>query len=460
MAGIVLIWAILTLPLIGHIQEFKWEEGRHFFAAQSILRSGNFFSYTVQGERFIIRPPFYIWVVTVFAKLFGSLNSISLRLPSALSSLIMGLSIYMFLKGRSSPEAAFFASLCFFTFPNTFQQSTVGEIDMFLAMTLFLAILLWVRIYSVKLFRIRDALWFTFCLMIANLVKWPTFSIILSASLLMTMFLEQKTATVRILVLSTAIAILPVLIWCVHNYRPGDSSLFFYLMTKLGSPISLRAYVGHKWQLLGEILEDFSPWIFIAPIFILMNVFGKKRIRENSLFLMFVIYVLVSVLIVLVSPNTRPYYLTPVSPVLAIMMGYLYFDFKEKGSRRFLSALRLLVLCLVSYGIFYNINFIATAKEKHSYNQKNAQIIDQYVKDNIIYLPDVYFMNQVIYLKSRYKFISLKPDFFVGKDRLFMIRERDYVQLLSQPFVRKDKLLTVASLDYGNAGKAFLIRTV
>lgn len=455
--ALVLLWGALCLPLLGSTNEFKWEEGRDFFAAQSVLQGHDFFSFTVQGERFI-RSPFFIWVVVGFAKILGSLNEITLRLPAALSVLAAGLFIYFHLRHRLSFESAFFAAGCFMTFPDVFAFSSIGEMATLMSLVILISVISWWRIYESPHIRVRDVTLFTSLLIIGNLTYWPTFPMILCAALFLSALLEKKFELVKVLVLSSVISIIPIAAWCIHNYQRGNGIIFIHEMTRLEMPITWTQYILQRKEILSGIMTGFSPWLPIAFYFILCMIYKGKagKYFYNGLFT----FVLLFVAVVVLTPQARPRFLIVCSPIVALVMGYAYFYFQKNGNARLVKTLQFLVIILVMIAIFYNSNFVITSNTEHSYNRKNAKIIDRVADGHVVYFGDLCFMNQAIYVKTKYRFISSKNFFneeYMKEDALVLIRSSDYDQLKTNAAARRRALSTIAVLPYPSKFKSGIL---
>lgn len=76
-----------------------WDEARTATNALEMLRNNNFFVTYFNGrpDLWSTKPPFFLWVVVLFFKIFG-VNELSLRLPSAIAASITTLGIYFFSK--------------------------------------------------------------------------------------------------------------------------------------------------------------------------------------------------------------------------------------------------------------------------------------------------------------------------------------------------------------------------
>lgn len=60
------IWFIIILaflPIIIFRDFTPANEGRYLIIADEAIRSGNFFSFTLHGEPYADKPPFYLWLV-------------------------------------------------------------------------------------------------------------------------------------------------------------------------------------------------------------------------------------------------------------------------------------------------------------------------------------------------------------------------------------------------------------
>lgn len=79
------IWLIIMLaflPILIFRDFTPANEGRYLIIADEAIRSGNFFSFTLHGEPYADKPPFYLWLVMLCRWISGGHYMILLSLLS------------------------------------------------------------------------------------------------------------------------------------------------------------------------------------------------------------------------------------------------------------------------------------------------------------------------------------------------------------------------------------------
>lgn len=79
------IWFVIILvflPILILRDFTPANEGRYLIIADEAIRSGNFFSFTLHGELYADKPPFYLWLVMLCRWILGGHHMILLSLLS------------------------------------------------------------------------------------------------------------------------------------------------------------------------------------------------------------------------------------------------------------------------------------------------------------------------------------------------------------------------------------------
>jgi 4-amino-4-deoxy-L-arabinose transferase-like glycosyltransferase len=102
--GIVaLLWAAIFLPGLG-TPELKGEEGRRILPALSMLEFGDWVVPFMEGRPYVRKPPLINWAIATAVRLSGSRSEFVVRLPSALSVLVLAWAAMLF--GRDAITGA------------------------------------------------------------------------------------------------------------------------------------------------------------------------------------------------------------------------------------------------------------------------------------------------------------------------------------------------------------------
>ncbi|MFO8054392.1 MAG: glycosyltransferase family 39 protein [Bacteroidales bacterium] len=102
--GAVLLQNLNKLPLLE-------DEALNGLIALEMSYSGDLIKATTAGEHYFNHPPLYHWILLFFFNLFGSVNTIILRLPVVLSLLGFILALFFYLKRHFGGQTALLTAL-------------------------------------------------------------------------------------------------------------------------------------------------------------------------------------------------------------------------------------------------------------------------------------------------------------------------------------------------------------
>jgi 4-amino-4-deoxy-L-arabinose transferase-like glycosyltransferase len=107
---VVAIWAAIYLPALGSL-ELKGEEGRRILPAVAMLENGDWIVPQIGGAPYVSKPPLVNWLVAGSFALFGAQNEWTARLPSAVSVLLLALTLLYIAQPALGSRGSFFAAL-------------------------------------------------------------------------------------------------------------------------------------------------------------------------------------------------------------------------------------------------------------------------------------------------------------------------------------------------------------
>lgn len=95
LVAVVAFAAISFLAGLGHGVLRHGDEGRFVIAAREVLAGGPWLVPTTLGEPLVIKPPLFVWLVALAAKVHGRLDELAARLPVALSAIATAGALYL-----------------------------------------------------------------------------------------------------------------------------------------------------------------------------------------------------------------------------------------------------------------------------------------------------------------------------------------------------------------------------
>jgi len=140
---IILIFAIVLVIVdmlfFNHLVELRAEEPRRAIVAIEMLETGEYVVPHIHGETYYNKPPVFNWLLAGSMSVFGT-GEWAVRLPGALSYLLIGFIIFFVLKKQVSRESGVFGAFAFFTVSDLLFYGGVnlGEIDIFYSLIIVL----------------------------------------------------------------------------------------------------------------------------------------------------------------------------------------------------------------------------------------------------------------------------------------------------------------------------------
>ncbi|MBI5096026.1 MAG: glycosyltransferase family 39 protein [Candidatus Hydrogenedentes bacterium] len=138
-------WVLLVLACfvaffeLGHRDIVTDTEGMRAAPAAEMLRSGDFVIPTLNGERYLAKPPLLYWTIAGAYKLTGSITALTARIPSALSGILLALAAYLVFRREAGEMAARWTAFTLIASPYVLERMRLAEIDIPLTLMTFLA---------------------------------------------------------------------------------------------------------------------------------------------------------------------------------------------------------------------------------------------------------------------------------------------------------------------------------
>jgi len=144
-------WELLLLvALVGAIYfsrlgavPFRGEETRWARVAWEMKETGDWIVPRQQGEVFPDRPPLNSWCIALASMATGDMDRVTVRLPTALATLLTVLVLYAYCSQFLSRWGAFAAGLLYATFPQILQLGQFAESDAIFTLCVTSSLLAW-----------------------------------------------------------------------------------------------------------------------------------------------------------------------------------------------------------------------------------------------------------------------------------------------------------------------------
>ncbi len=298
--------------------------------AREMLASGDWVWPTCNGQPRLVKTPLSYWLVAGSAKLTGSVDELTARLPNIIFAVLSAAAILYFVNRCVSFRAALICAAVWATSLGYIRYAHNARPEM--AMTFFI-VLAFLSFYcavtaqsSKRQVAYMLVFWLSFAL--ANLAKGPAPLPLVLIPLFFYIAIFRKWRTLPgllpiigpliflAIVLPWPLAITQKLNWDIGlwktefvdrflgNYRPGGKSLYYYLL---------------------RMFQFVVPWVVFLPMALagpFYRVWNKKRPLMQFLWLWFV----VDIVFLTISGGKRQHYILPLMPAMAVLIGILIED--------------------------------------------------------------------------------------------------------------------------------------
>ncbi len=475
-----LLWNLGIYPLY-------LEEPRRAVVALEMFLTGNYIVPTIMGELYFAKPPLFNWILVVSSKILDGFSEFSVRFPTVVSLIFIGLFHFLITKKTLGKEVAFFSSLLFITSGNIlFYFSLLGEIDIFYSLLIYLLL---VSIYW--FYRKNPVLMFVFPFLFASLgflTKGFPSIVFLYVSLFVFLFFEKKLNLLlyKWHLVGIFIFSLPVSLYFFLYSTEYPLKEYLIFLWKESSQRTLienhfKAFFIHLFEFPLKTFLAIFPWSFL---FLFISKKGLKELWEIPFLRYSVLIYISNYLVYWISPGANQRYVYMLFPFLLTVLIYLYFreknPLKEK-TLKLLFSLLILTFSVISFslpfikqlktldyifpvsiifGLIFLVLFFRILKKPVYYMV--ISLLWFRVLFDTVYLP-VKAKSGTSFLEKKFgikvaKITDEKNLFYFGKDRvdyglLFYI-ERERGEILKRSLKLKRKDFYLSKVNYIKGFKA------
>jgi len=116
-------------------------EGQRAAPPAEMLRTGDYIVPTLNGERYLAKPPLLYWAIVPVYRLTGGPSELGARIPGALCAIALVLCVYLFLRNVAGERHARWAALMTGIAPYVLERARWTQLDVPLTFAMFLAII-------------------------------------------------------------------------------------------------------------------------------------------------------------------------------------------------------------------------------------------------------------------------------------------------------------------------------
>lgn len=350
--GLLFVICLSTLlPVLGLSHFHTKGEPREAIVAVSMLQDGNWILPRNNGGDIAYKPPMYHWLTALTSSVFnqGEVNEYTSRFPSALATIIIACTMFLFYAKRSSNyNAAFLSAILFLSAFEVHRAATAARVDMVLTVFIVLALFQLYRWYENGLKGFP--LWAILYMSAATLTKGPV-GIVLPCLVAGVFLFLRKEPFLRVCgkLIGAALAscLLPALWYYVAYQQAGKEFLDLVIEENFDRFTGNMSYSSHNappFYYLYITLAGFLPWTLLVVISLfalsykrtgqttkgwLKGLFG--RISEMSSPRLFSLTAILVILFFYLIPDSkRSVYLLPIYPFISYFLAeYMHYLVQE-----------------------------------------------------------------------------------------------------------------------------------
>ncbi len=306
------------------------KESRRARIAQEMVETGNWLIPTLEGKTTLTKPPLYYWSVALLSLKTG-VTEFTARVPSAVAG--VGTIVLTFLLGNLffNRKAGFISAFALMTANFFMHEARYAEMESMLTFFVIGSIFFFFKGYND---RPRATAWFSLCWLMMGLgmiTKGPfalTFPLIPITGYLW--IHKEKKLLIRKPFLFGIIFFLAVTLpWPIAVLKYYPQYLVLVFEETIGRTITGFAHREPLYYYFTQLDSTLFPWIFFLPFSIVL-IYSKKLIswKRNNMFLL--IWIFGNIIFLSLSKSKRDYYLYPVTPAVALLIGSTWQAFWEK----------------------------------------------------------------------------------------------------------------------------------
>ena len=315
-------------------QPLYLEEPRRTMVAMEMVENGNLIVPTQLGAFYYKKPPGFNWVLIASATLFGGFNEFAMRLPTVLSTI--GIGVLLFLIGRRyvSEDFSWLSALLFICGGAIFFYfSSLAEIDLFYSLITFGSFMALFHFY-------QKEKWWVLFLLTYGLGAFGTLtkslpSVLFTGLSILAYFLYKRNFKKLISPMHLAGMLLYLLIVGGYLYAYSRyNGLTDYFANILGDSTErtmlekgFLSLVSHIFTFPLDILIDILPASFLLLFLIRRDIW--QLVKSNELITFSAIVFLVNIPVYWLSPGARQRYIYMLYPLLVMIFTYAYINRSE-----------------------------------------------------------------------------------------------------------------------------------
>jgi hypothetical protein len=408
----------------------------------------------VPGKVWYEKPPLFMWMMAGAMKLMG-FSSFAAKLTSAVFGFSLILLVYLMSKQMFGKVTGFFSAFALLTTTHYLYYSRMAMLDVTATFFISLALVIFYlsKTSEKRYFLILSGISVGLAVMVKGVVGLLPLLVIFFYELYLLLTKQQKISGKIILnyfliVISSCVIFLP---WHFEMYRRfGNAFVNNYIIYHVWDRATIEIEDKGRplaWYLI--VLKVSMRLSFVALLAAFPYALFKAAKRDNGLAFL-VIWALVIFLFFSVAKSKLVWYIIPVYPVLAIILGYFISRFlnaisgfvKESYRNMFKICVVFLLIVLSLFYLFLNKELVYTS-DLTGPQVELLQLKDNYFGiDKTVYLDRMELPLSLYYTNGPFKDVDFNPE---KKERVPIVKYNEQLILLTKKGRYSD---TVAGYTY------------
>jgi len=325
-SGVLWVFVLATLLFTWNLWGYDlWAPDEPFFGegAREMVADGQWLVPHVNGVVSTDKPPLFFWLIALFSLPFGSVSSVTARLPSVLAALLtLGLTM-RFARKTADQKTSLLAGVLLVTTYMFLDKARSSQIDALLCLLILIALSAFASFRAEHMPGRRAGLIFWAACALAVLAKGPVGLLLPLGISLLTLALDRDLGRWRRFApIAGPLAFFSVLApWLIAvTFWAQDYSVWGALQKHfLNRAIHGMHHAQPFWYYAGVIPHALLPWSLLLPGALFFA--WRRRHQPTDRFLL--VWALFVIIFFSISTEKRDLYILPAVPALALMSARL-----------------------------------------------------------------------------------------------------------------------------------------
>jgi len=419
---LVVISLVLIFARLGVNHLIPWDEAIYAKIAKNMVVKDEFINmYWKSSAIWFEKPPLMMWSMAFFMKLIG-FSSLATRLPSAIFGFGTVILTYLLSKKLFGKIVAYFSAFSLVTGVHYLYYSRAAMIDV--AATFFITLSVYLFLLAKEkhktLFYLLTGLSTGLAIMAKGAIGFLPFVIMVGYDLYLIFFKIEKDwkklfLSYAYMVLSALTVALPWHLIMYNRYGKAfiDNYLIYHVFNRATQAIEDKGQPFFWYVMVMRVSMRiwFLAFIGSLPIFVI------KTLRKQKAYTLFLAWFLVVFLLFSWSNSKIVWYIIPLYPAVAIMVGVFIDEVYKAISQRFekLKNPNVLFLCIFMSTVFYLSYLFFNKDMVYTADLTGAEAKLMQFKDRKLGIESTFYIDRVplplvlYYTDSPYKIIDFEP---------------------------------------------------